>query len=248
MDQASVLDNPKYTYLIKKQSVFFCIWKKLFYYYTKFVFLWYTPLKVYGRENIPNTSFIYSCNHNSHMDVALLAASVNKSFNYFGMLAAKDYWFDNRFKRFFMRIIMNLIPIDRKVDGIRNFSIDDTIALCNTFMAFENRNLIMFPEGTRGNPGEMRHFKTGGAIFAIKLNVPILPALVFGSHKAWPKGKIFMRPTPIQIHILDPIYPEQFIQRNSSGEIDEDNIRQTAQKMTTELENTIREKGKVFYG
>jgi 1-acyl-sn-glycerol-3-phosphate acyltransferase len=57
-----------------------------------------------------------------------------------------------------------------------------------------------------------------------------------------------MRPTPIQIHILDPIYPEQFIQRNSSGEIDEDNIRQTAQKMTTELENTIREKGKVFYG
>jgi hypothetical protein len=57
-----------------------------------------------------------------------------------------------------------------------------------------------------------------------------------------------MRPTPIQIHILDPIYPEQFIQRNSSGEIDEDNIRQAAQKMTTELENTIREKGKVFYG
>jgi 1-acyl-sn-glycerol-3-phosphate acyltransferase len=78
MDQASVLDNPKYTYLIKKQSAFFRVWKKLFYYYTKFVFLWYTPLKVYGRENIPNTSFIYSCNHNSHMDVALLAASVNK--------------------------------------------------------------------------------------------------------------------------------------------------------------------------
>ena len=57
-----------------------------------------------------------------------------------------------------------------------------------------------------------------------------------------------MRPTPIQIHILDPIYPEQFIQRNSSVETDEDNIRQAAQKMTTELENTIREKGKVFYG
>jgi len=51
MDQASVLDNPKYTYLIKKQSAFFRIWKKLFYYYTKFVFLWYTPLKVYGRKN-----------------------------------------------------------------------------------------------------------------------------------------------------------------------------------------------------
>jgi len=54
MEQASVLENPKYSYLVKKQPVFFRIWKKLFYLYSKFVFLWYTPLKVYGRENIPD--------------------------------------------------------------------------------------------------------------------------------------------------------------------------------------------------
>ena len=60
MEQANVLENPKYSYLVKKQPVFFRIWKKLFYLYSKFIFLWYTPLKVYGRENIPDTSFIYS--------------------------------------------------------------------------------------------------------------------------------------------------------------------------------------------
>ena len=248
MAQASVLDNPKYTYLIKKQPAFFRIWKKLFYYYCKLVFLCYTPIKVYGRKNIPNTSFIYSCNHNSHMDVALLAASVNKSFNYFGMLAAKDYWFDNRIKRILVNIVMNLIPIDRKVDGVRQFSIDETLALCDAFMNYNNRNIIMFPEGTRGIPGEMGAFKIGAAKFAIQLNVPILPALVVGSHKAWPKDKIFMRPTPIQIHILDPIYPEQFTQQNVLGETREDNLDQAARNMTTELENTIREKGKAFYG
>ena len=57
-----------------------------------------------------------------------------------------------------------------------------------------------------------------------------------------------MRPTPIQIHILDPIYPEQFTQQNVLGETREDNLDQAARNMTTELENTIREKGKAFYG
>ena len=126
MENINVLENPKYSYLVRKQPFFFRIWKKLFYWYSKFIFLWYTPLTVYGRENIPSTSFISSCNHNSHMDVALLVASVKKSFNHFGMLAAKDYWFDSWLKHLLMNVVMNLIPIDRKVNGARNFPIEDT--------------------------------------------------------------------------------------------------------------------------
>jgi hypothetical protein len=47
---------------------------------------------------------------------------------------------------------------------------------------------------------------------------------------------------------LNPIYPEQFTQQNVLGETREDNLDQAARNMTTELENTIREKGKAFYG
>lgn len=247
MEHVSVLDDPKYSYLVRKQPFFFRIWKKLFFYYSKFVFLWYTPLKVHGRENIPDTSFIYSCNHNSHMDVALLAASVNKSFNYFGMLAAKDYWFDSWIKRFLVNIVMNLVPIDRKVDGKRNFSIDDTLALCKAFMNVDKRNLIMFPEGTRGNPGEIRQFRKGTAKFAIQLNVPILPAVIYGSHNAWPKDKIFMRPARIQIHILKPLFPDQYIKDTNMEELDDNDVSQAAQLMTSDLESKIREKGKLIY-
>ena len=90
-----VLQNPKYFYLLGEQSFFYKIWKSLFYYYSKLVFTFYAPITVHGRENIPNSSFIFSSNHNSHMDVALLSVASKKSFNYFGMLAAKDYWFDS---------------------------------------------------------------------------------------------------------------------------------------------------------
>jgi len=247
MEYANVLENPKYSYLVRKQPFFFRIWKTLFFCYSKFVFLWYTPVRVHGRENIPDTSFIYSCNHNSHMDVALLAASVNKSFNYFGMLAAKDYWFDSWIKRFLVNIVMNLIPIDRKVDGKRNFTIEDTLSLCKAFMDINKRNLIMFPEGTRGNPGEMRSFRKGAAKFAIQLNVPILPAFIHGSHKAWPKDKIFMRPARIQIHILEPLFPEQYVNGKEMQDLDHNDITKATQLMTSDLEQRIREKGKILY-
>ena len=46
------------------------------------------------------------------MDVAVLAVSANKDFNNFGMLAARDYWFDNWLRRKAVNTVMNLIPVD----------------------------------------------------------------------------------------------------------------------------------------
>ena len=126
-------------------------WKKMFYYWCKFVFLWYTPVRVLGRENLPNESAIFTSNHNSHMDVALISAAAGKSFNYSGMLAAKDYWFDSTIKRTLTNFVMNLVPIARKTEE-RNgdtFTFDDTIELCRAFMDQDGRNLVIFPEGSR---------------------------------------------------------------------------------------------------
>ena len=234
-----VLKNPKYSYLLGKQPFYFRIWKTLFYYYSKTVFTFYTPLKVFGRENMPETSFIFCSNHNSHMDVALLSAAAEKSFNHFGMLAAKDYWFDSWIKRNLINTVMNLIPIDRKVDGVRKFSTQDTLALCQAFMEYQKRNLVFFPEGTRGNPGKILPFKRGAASFSLSLNTPILPAVIFGSHTAWPKDKIFMRPSGISVYILEPIFPDSFLDNNNP---DDDGLASAADQMTTVLEQRITEK------
>ena len=113
----SILDNPKYFYLTEKQSIFFRIWKKLFYWYCNTVFTLYTPVKINGRENIPAGSAIFCSNHNSHMDVALISSAVGRSFNHFGMLAAIDYWFESKVKKFLTNLVMNLIPIARRTNN-----------------------------------------------------------------------------------------------------------------------------------
>ena len=178
-----VLQNPKYSYLLGKQPFFYKVFKTLFYFYSKLVFSTYAPTSVVGRENVPDSSFILCSNHNSHMDVALLAVATKKNFNDFGMLAARDYWFESWIKRVSVNTVMNLIPVDRASNKEKELSIKESEALCDAFMEYEQRNLILFPEGTRGNPGELLPFKKGAARFALNLKKPILPAVIFGSHK-----------------------------------------------------------------
>jgi len=241
-----VLQNPKYQYLLGKQPFFFKIFKTLFYLYSKIVFSTYAPLRVFGRENIPDSSFIFCSNHNSHMDVALLAVAAKKDFNHFGMLAARDYWFDSSLKRVAVNTIMNLIPVDRKSSEEKKLSIKESEFLCSAFMDYGQRNLILFPEGTRGEPGKMLPFKKGAATFSLNLDKPILPAVIHGSHKIWPRGKIFFGlPTKINVYILEPIYPRSFLKSLNSSDHE---INEAIQKITLTLEQNIKEKVLTLYG
>ena len=241
-----VLQNPKYQYLLGKQPFFFKIFKTLFYLYSKIVFSTYAPLRVFGRENIPDSSFVFCSNHNSHMDVALLAVAAKKDFNHFGMLAARDYWFDSSLKRVAVNTIMNLIPVDRKSSEEKKLSIKESEFLCSAFMDYGQRNLILFPEGTRGEPGKMLPFKKGAATFSLNLDKPILPAVIHGSHKIWPRGKIFFGlPTKINVYILEPIYPRSFLKSLNSSD---DEINEAIQKITLTLEQNIKEKVLTLYG
>ena len=125
------------------------------------------------------------------------------------MLAAKDYWFDTSWKHRVGNTLMNLIPIGRHELTGSPSTLEDTIKQCKAFIEVENRALVMFPEGTRGVPGRMQRFRKGPAIFAMHLNVPIVPVFIYGAHKAWSKGEIFMKPASIEVFILPPhISPE----------------------------------------
>ena len=166
----------------------------------------YTPVKVIGRKNIPkNEPFIFVSNHNSHMDIAVLAYATRMGYEKFGFLAAKDYWFDNNFRRRFFKNLINLIPISRKQNP-ESLDIDDTMTLSKAFMDLGN-NIIIFPEGSRGKPGVMQRFRKGAVKFSMGLDVPILPAAIIGADKAWPKGEKWMQSVPITVKILPKVDP-----------------------------------------
>ena len=106
-------------------------------------------------------------------------------------------------------------------------------------MHYKDRNIIIFPEGSRGKPGEVLPFRKGAARFALALNKPIVPIYIEGSYRAWPRGKVFMKPCKITINILEPIYPNDYISKQNPDDLNVKN-------MTNDLEKIILDERKKY--
>ena len=228
----SILEDPRYRHIAEPKSILFQIFSFIFDLYANTVLTFYTPVKVIGRENIPKDKpFIFVSNHNSHMDIAILAYATRMGYEKFGFLAAKDYWFDNNFRRRFFKYLINLIPISRK-QSPESLDLDDTMKLSKAFMDLGN-NIIIFPEGSRGEPGTMQRFRKGAVKFSMGLDVPILPAAIIGADKAWPKGEKWMQSVPITVKILP------LIDSSQTEKLSEKAYNKSLSKLTKELEAKI---------
>ena len=67
------------------------------------------------------------------------------------------------------------------------------------------RNIVVFPEGTRGVEYPLRTFKKGPFVLAIAAGAPVVPTLIYGSRERLPKGSLLARPGEIHLHFLEPV-------------------------------------------
>lgn len=200
----------EYDYLLEGQSLLGRLVMKTFEVYCHGLFRFYCPLTIEGQENIPDCSFVFCSNHNSHLDSGILMVASGRGFQNCAMVAAKDYFFDNPVRKYFLNLIMNLIPIDRTSRFSRQSMLEYLLA-CKEFTGRGHRSLIIYPEGTRSRTGEIQPFKKGPAMISAEVGLPIVPAYIEGTHAVYPKGKLFMRPGKVRVTIGEPIYPEQFL-------------------------------------
>ncbi len=173
---------------------------KPFQWFCQFLYWCYLRLKVEGRENLPDGPFIICSNHESHADSGALMIATGRPFSQLAMLAAKDYFFD---QRGFVHWMMQLIPLSRRPGA----KLARSIKITQDFFSRTNGVLIMYPEGTRSQTGEIGPFKPGAGLFAAKLGVPIVPAWISGSRRLLPKGSFWLRPGRVKVRFGAPVYP-----------------------------------------
>lgn len=232
LDKAAIAEvnpGPEYDHILKPSRLR-RFTKKLFQTYCKLLFTCYCPVNVIGRENLPDDSFILCSNHNSHMDTGALMLASGLDFSRFGMMAASDYFFNNRLRRIFLGLLMDLIPVNRKPSRDEVLKM---LAACREFTRKGKRSLILYPEGTRSKTGEMQRFKRGAAMIAVELGLPLVPAYIEGTFRSMPKGRSLMKPSRITVRIGEPIYPEP-------GVTDNGHSKSTVyRQLTQELKNRI---------
>ena len=73
----------------------------------------------------------------------------------------------------------------------------------------QGKKILIFPEGTRTQSGELGEFKKTYAILSTELNVPIVPVAITGAYAAMSSGaKKIKRGEKITVEFLPAIYPE----------------------------------------
>ena len=89
----------------------------------------------------------------------------------------------------------------------------------------DNRQLIIFPEGTRRPAGAEPRYKYGVAHLYAAEGVPCVP-IALNSGMFWPRRSILRIPGTVVLEVLDPIPPgldkEEFFERLKNGDRDRD--------------------------
>jgi 1-acyl-sn-glycerol-3-phosphate acyltransferase len=142
-------------------------------------------LNVVGRENLSRLDrFILIANHNSHLDILLIFCLLPwRLIPCTRPVADRDYFHKRRSIFHLVTFVFNPVWVARGEADRHADPLGEMKALLEN-----GGNLIIFPEGTRGKPGEMERFKSGiGRLATSVPDLPIVPVFLSGPERALPK-------------------------------------------------------------
>lgn len=161
---------------------------------------------VEGEQNAPTSGhgFVYAANHQSLLDILVLGGVLPRDMKW----AAKRSLMNIPFLGWHLRLAGH-VPVDRRagakaaqqtvdrfVDVLRNEGV-----------------LLVFPEGTRSPDGEIKRFKRGAFIAAVRANRPVVPVALEGTYDLMQKHQAdtgqMNRDRSVRVKIGRPVAVDQ---------------------------------------
>lgn len=185
-------------------------------------FRWFHFIRITGRENLTiDGPAIYASNHVSYYDPFIVMLGEFRKIHFMAWDALfKHPWFGRHLLEW------GAFPVDTTGADPGGFK------TCLKHLK-AGEKVGIFPEGERSRTGELLPLKEGVARLAMNAGVPIIPIVISGAHKAWPRGEFAPRPFfPIHVHYYPAIWPRPA----AAGK----ERREEAARITQELEAALR--------
>jgi len=167
------------------------------------VTLFVLGLNIRNRERLPlQGPAIVAANHNSHLDtLVLLSLFPLRHIQRVHPAAAADYFMSKPWLAWFSRNVIGIVPVTRSGGRLHH----DPLAECHAVLE-RGEILVIFPEGTRGEPEIRQKLKTGIAHLAMRCpSAPTIPIFMHGLGRAMPKGEFLLVPFFCDMFVGNPI-------------------------------------------
>jgi len=154
-------------------------------------------VKVSGMENINRKNvYVFASNHSSQLDITALQWGVP---NRLSMIFKKEL---ARIPFFGWQLYLGpYVVVDRKDPQAAMKSLKEA----KKVMDEKKISVLVFPEGTRSETGEVQSFKRGAFYLASHSGYPIVPITINGTKKIMPKGSFKLKSGTIYLHFDKPI-------------------------------------------
>ncbi|MFT4538302.1 MAG: 1-acyl-sn-glycerol-3-phosphate acyltransferase [Planctomycetota bacterium] len=156
--------------------------------------IWFRP-KVRGMEHLPKGGrALIIANHASFLDIPLISVALRGRHVAF---MARESLSKSRFLSLIMRLCGAILVARGK---------GDRTALRHASLYLRADGLVtIFAEGTRTEDGSIGEFRKGALLAARMGGAPLVPCALRGTFRALPRGKIFPRPTRLEVEFFAPI-------------------------------------------
>lgn len=170
----------------------------------RLAFQMFFRLRVEGREHLPKSGpLIVAPNHSSYIDGFIMGSIFPTGMTRRGFALGEAVYVQHPVGAFFAGIA-GVVPVD-PARHLRQALRAGAAGLKQGML------LMLFPEGERSADGTLQEIRPGAPILSVGLGVAIIPALIQGSHEAWPRGQAWPRPRPITVKFGPPLDPTRIV-------------------------------------
>lgn len=181
---------------LQRRFSFFMIWNHFIKYWLRLSCG--IHLEVKGRELLPSGTYVVMANHQSPWETIFFFPLFKPVT---AILKRELMWIP-----FFGWALSLLHPVPIQRSNARKAR-QQLLSKGQKLLNEKAVSILIFPEGTRVQPGEQKKFSAGGAELAITAGVPIVPV----AHNAgyfWPARRFTKYPVTIRVNIGPPINSE----------------------------------------